>query len=147
MTGIAAFDKTVNKTYDWIEDVRKELGWEDQHKVYQALRLTLHTLRDRMTIEETAQFAAQLPTLVRGFYYEGWSPTGKPVKSRHKEDFLAPLAAYYFGDADVEPEQVARSVFKVIAQRVSEGEIDDVKHLMPKELRELWPDEVPQRKE
>ena len=25
--------------------------------------------------------------LVRGFYYEGWDPTGKPVRVRRKETF------------------------------------------------------------
>ena len=30
--------------------------------------------------------------LVRGFYYEGWHPHGKPVKERHKEEFLADIA-------------------------------------------------------
>ena len=44
------------------------------------MRATLHALRDRLTVEEAAQFAAQLPMLIRGFYYEGWNPTDKPVR-------------------------------------------------------------------
>ena len=134
------FNRTLDKTSDWIRDVNKELGWNDSHKAYQALRSTLHILRDRMTLEEVAQFSAQLPMLVRGFYYEGWNPTGKPLKQRHKAEFLAPISEHFFGDSDVDPEQVVRTVFKVIARRISAGEIEDIKHLMPPDLRELWSD-------
>lgn len=139
METTAFFNRTLDKTSGWIGEVQKELGWGDPHKAYQALRVTLHTLRDRMTIEEVAQLSAQLPMLVRGFYYEGWNPTGKPLKQRHKADFLAPISARFFGDVSVNPEQVVRSVFRVLARRISEGEINDIKHLMPDELRELWP--------
>jgi uncharacterized protein (DUF2267 family) len=44
-------------------------------------------------VEEVAQLGAQLPMLVRGFYYEGWDPTGKPsLKVRNKEHFMARIA-------------------------------------------------------
>jgi uncharacterized protein (DUF2267 family) len=36
-----------------------------------------------------AEHARPFCGLIRGFYYEGWHPTGKPVKDRHKEQFLA----------------------------------------------------------
>ena len=38
-------------------------------------------------------------------------------------------------------ERVARAVFKVLAKHVSNGEIEDIKHIMPKELQDLWPEE------
>jgi uncharacterized protein (DUF2267 family) len=85
-----------------------ELGWEDAHKAYQALRLVLHTLRDRLTVEEAVQFAAQLPMLVRGFYYEGWAPTGNPLKHRHKQEFLSNIFYHFMDKPDIDPEQVAR---------------------------------------
>jgi uncharacterized protein (DUF2267 family) len=96
-------------------------------------------LRDRLTVEEVAQLGAQLPMLIRGFYYEGWDPTGKPVKERHREQFLARIRQQFRGDERLDPEAVARAVFKLLAARVTEGEIEDVKHVMPAEIRALWP--------
>jgi uncharacterized protein (DUF2267 family) len=90
-------------------------------------------------VEEAAQLAAQLPMLIRGLYYEGWNPTGKPQKVRHKEAFLTPIREHFRDDPRVDSEQVARAVFKVLTQHVSEGEIADIKHCFPAELRELWP--------
>ena len=139
MTGLDVFDRTIHKTNNWLNELMEALGWHDRHKAYLALRVTLHALRDRLTIEEVAQLGAQLPMLIRGFYYEGWDPTGKPLKERHKEEFLARIAEQFSGDDQADAEQVARAVFSVLSDRVTEGEIEDVKHVLPAELRELWP--------
>jgi uncharacterized protein (DUF2267 family) len=140
MTGLEVFDSTVHKTNSWLTDLTQVLQWPpDKHKAYLALRATLHALRDRLTVEEAAHLGAQLPMLVRGFYYEGWDPTGKPVKERHKEQFLAPIEQQFKGDDSVDPEVVARAVFYLLSHRVTQGEIEDVKHVLPEELRSLWP--------
>ena len=139
MTGLDVFDRTIHKTNNWLNELMEALGWHDRHKAYLALRVTLHALRDRLTVEEVAQLGAQLPMLIRGFYYEGWDPTGKPLKERHKEEFLARIAEQFSGDDQADAEQVARAVFSVLSDRVTEGEIEDVKHVLPAELRVLWP--------
>jgi len=142
-SGLAVFDTTLQKTNSWLKDVMHELGTDDRHEAYLALRAVLHALRDRLTIEEVAELGAQLPMLIRGFYYEGWDPSGKPVKERHKEAFLEQIQRYFktgrYARTEVDPERVARAVFRVLANRVSEGEIEDVLHVLPRELRELWP--------
>jgi uncharacterized protein (DUF2267 family) len=116
-----------------------DLDWDDREKTYLALRTTLQALRDRLPPEEAAELAAQLPMLVRGFYYEGWRPTGKPVKERHKEEFLAHIdEALTDGWWPGTAEEVARSVFGLLARRVSEGEIADIRQILPKEIRELF---------
>jgi uncharacterized protein (DUF2267 family) len=138
-TGLDVFDTTLQKTNSWLNDLIKVLGWPDKHKAYLALRATLHALRDRLTVEEVAQLGAQLPMLIRGFYYEGWDPTGKPLRVRQKDQFLARIEQEFRDGDRPDPERVARAVFTVLASRVTEGEIDDVKHVLPAEIRDLWP--------
>jgi uncharacterized protein (DUF2267 family) len=141
-TGLDVFDTTLQRTHIWLKDLMLLLGWQDRHKAYQALRATLHALRDRLTIEETAHLGAQLPMLIRGFYYEGWDPTGKPVKARHRDQFLGRIREHFRDDEQVDPELVAAAVFMVLASRVTEGEIEDVMHVLPSEIRDLWPSEA-----
>lgn len=136
---IKIFGKTLQKTDLWLTDLMRELDWDDPHKGYLALRAVLHTLRDRLTIDEAADLAAQLPMLVRGFYFEGWDPTGKPLKERHQEDFLAHVKSYYKSDDRVVPEKLVRAVFRLLTKHVTKGELDDIKHVLPAELRALWP--------
>lgn len=139
VTTLDVVQTTLQKTDSWLKELMEELGRYDEHKAYLVARTTLHALRDRLTVEETAQLGAQLPMLVRGFYYEGWDPTGKPEKKRSKEEFLAPIGQQFRDDESIDPEEGARAVFTVLSNRVSDGEIEDVKHVLPAEIRDLWP--------
>lgn len=134
------FDETIQKTQVWLNELRDELEWDHPPGVLAALRAALHTLRDRLSLGEAAQLGAQLPLLVRGLYYEGWRPAGEPWKERHREAFLARLKHEMHGYAEKkEPEAVARAVFLVLSRHVSEGEIEEVRQLLPAEIRDLWP--------
>jgi uncharacterized protein (DUF2267 family) len=137
-TSLAPFDSTLQTTNVWLNDVLERLGWEDQHRAYHALRAVLHALRDRLPVDQAAALAAQLPMLVRGFYYEGWHPHGKPLKERHREEFLAHIAAAFLEGPAVDPERVARAVFQVLSKHVSAGEVEAVKRCLPAEIRSLW---------
>ncbi len=137
-TGLDVFDSTIQKTNAWLKELMELIGCQDRHEAYVVLRAALHALRDRLTVEEVAQFAAQLPMLVRGFYYEGWDPTWKPARERHREEFLARIEQELV-PRDLDAEEVARSVFRLLANRISEGEIEDVEHVLPRDIRELWP--------
>ena len=133
---LPVFDRTLQKTNVWLTDVMAELDIEDRHTAYSALRATLHALRDRLTVDEAANLAAQLPLLIRGVYFENWHPAGTPLKERHKEQFLEHIKRDL---PDQDPERVARAVFSVLAGYVTAGEIEDVVWMLPEGVRELWP--------
>jgi len=141
-TGIKAFDSTIHTTNIWLNDLMDHLGWEDKQRAYQTLRVVLHSLRDHLPVDQAVALGAQLPMLVRGFYYEGWHPAGKPLKQRNKGDFLLLLASTLPGSLDIDPEDAVRAVFQVIAKHVSAGEIAHVQHALPGEFRDLWEKEA-----
>jgi uncharacterized protein (DUF2267 family) len=138
-TALTAFEHTVQTTTQWLHDIEERMGWQDQHRAYLALRAVLHALRDRLTVEQAAALAAQLPMLVRGFYYEGWHPHGKPLKQRKREEFLTHVAEGLRDDPYMDSERVTEVVLDVLASHVSRGEIEGIKRSLPASLRELWP--------
>ena len=69
MTGLDVFDKTIHITNEWLNDLMYEMNWTEKHKAYSAMRVCLHTLRDRLTVDEATHLGAQLPLLIRGVYY------------------------------------------------------------------------------
>lgn len=131
------FAHTVDLSGRWLGDVMGETGW-DAHRAYAALRAVLQVLRDRLTADEAADLGAQLPLLLRGLYYDGWRPTAHPLKYRHKQDFLERVAQRCPGLTEDEREAAARAVFKLLARRVTGGEIAQVKDQLPADVRALW---------
>ena len=138
-TVLPIFEHTLSLTNGWLEDVAVALDTDDRHRAYQALRSTLHALRDRVTPEEAAQLGAQFPLLLRGTYYEGWHPAHKPLKERHVAQFLDHIHADI---PDAQAEEIARAVFGVLNVRVSAGEIEDIVNMLPAGVRALWPEPI-----
>ncbi|ODA67141.1 hypothetical protein A7A08_01887 [Methyloligella halotolerans] len=77
-TGLEVFDKTLQTTNSWLNEIGETVG-PDKQNSYHALRAVLFALRDRLPPEESAHLASQLPTLVRGIYYDA---TSRPVSRR-----------------------------------------------------------------
>ena len=136
-SGLAQFDATIQKTNEWIHDVMDELQWDNKEGSYHALREVLHGLRDRLTVAEAVDLGAQLPMLIRGFYYEGWKPSDVPIRVRTKDDFLNHIREGFRNDEWVDIERLTRAVFHVMTKHVTSGEIEDIRCCLPEELREL----------
>lgn len=135
------FAETLEHTGRWIEDLMIELGTSDPRRAYSVLRAVLHVLRDRLSVDEAVNLGAQLPTLVRGFYYDGWRPEGRPDRYRHKMEFIDGVAKEYRGLAVAERDAAVEAVFRVLSRHVSDGEVRQVRDQLPAEVRDLW--EVP----
>lgn len=68
-------------TQNWISDLAWRLRWHDRERVYRALIVTLHALRDCLDRDEAVYMGAQLPDLLRGFYYEAWHPGRRVIRA------------------------------------------------------------------
>ncbi|WP_199320189.1 DUF2267 domain-containing protein [Leptolyngbya sp. FACHB-261] len=147
MTGLNVFDRTTELTYQWVNEVAKELGLDDKHKAFQGLRATLHVLRDRLTIGEAANLGAELPILLSGFYYESWKPERTPSPARSKAEFLNLLREHLHSyspksEPDLDIEQLARAVFRVMTNHIPAGEMEDITGILSAEVKELFPEAV-----
>lgn len=141
-TAASLFDETIQLTNIWLNELNAALGWDDRRRAYRLLRAALHALRDRLPVDEAVHLGAQLPMLIRGLYYEGWHPANKPVRERTREAFLGHIEKAFEKDPNEDNAQVVRAVFGLLAKHVSAGEIEQVKHALPQEIRELWPGEA-----
>ncbi len=136
-TGVRTFDQSLETTREWLQAVQEQMGLDDEQRAFRVLRAVLQTLRDRLTVEEAAQFAAQLPMLLQGVYYHGWTPTGKPLKIRSRQEFLDRVAEGLMRQHD--PQEACRIVFRVLEEKMPGGVIEDVKRILPEPIRDLWP--------
>ena len=139
-TGLDVFDTTVQQTNLWLKALQERLGTDDRHFAYLALGGTLHALRDRLPPELAVHLGAQLPMLVRGFYYEEWHPAGTPTRERHLDEFLEKVARVFVRERPADIETIVRAVLEVLAARLDPGQVSKVIHALPSELRGLFPD-------
>lgn len=137
-TGLETFDTAVQKADLWLKEIMVELNTDSRRIAYMSLRAVLHALRDRLIVDEAVDLGAQLPLLIKGIYYDEWNPSSTPVKDRHIDDFLAHIKENYRADGQVDMEKTARAVFTILKKRITEGELKDVKGMMPNELKVLW---------
>jgi len=66
-------------------------------------------------------------------------PDWQAAQSTTQRGILGRIEEQFGVDDDIDPEQVARAVFMLLQNRVADGEIEDVKHVLPAEIRDLWP--------
>jgi len=147
MSKLEILGRSNQTTHIWVKEASDELKWKDERRAFLALRTVLHALRDRLTIEEAVHLGAQLPTLIRGSYYEGWRPKKDPVRDSTRYGFLGEIQAAFAKTHDpaVDSVHIARAIFRLLNKKVSAGEITDVLSTLPEAVRDLWP-ETPKKK-
>ena len=136
-TGLEVFDKTVQTTNIWLNEISADLG-PDRHVAWHVLGAVLRALRDRLPIDLAAHLGAELPILVRGTYYDQWRPQTAPEKSRHLDDFLQRVSDGLSDTRPVNVQDAVSAVFRVLSRHVAPGQIAKVRDALPQEVRSLW---------
>ncbi len=137
---ITAFRKTLQTSDEWMQDLAADGGLADEEQACAALRSVLHALRDRLTVEESAHVSAQLPLLIRGMFFEGWTPARQPVRLRSRQEFLDAVHEELDGGPNrVDAETATREVFGLLDRRLTAGQAQHVRDLLPEAVETLWP--------
>ncbi len=137
--GLEVIEHSVHLTHEWINELAGRLDWSSKRSALRLLRVSLHHIRDHLRVDEVAQLSAQLPLVIRGFFFEGWIPKATPIKERRAQGFTDFIAhqmeqtSQYRGQADL------KCVFDLLNARISRGEVEDTRASLPQELRDLWP--------
>lgn len=134
---VDVIERSVEQAHIWINGVADRFDTDDPQLAYGILRALLHALRDRITVEESAQLAAQLPVLIRGIYYEGWRPTTRPQSYDDSDTFLRRVADEALLAGTTEASYGVTAAAGVLREHVSEGELEDILAILPAELRHL----------
>jgi uncharacterized protein (DUF2267 family) len=130
-------DRSVEKAHIWLNELTEELGSSDQRYAYRVLRAFLHALRDRLSVDEAAQLAAQLPLFVRGVFYEGWDPSRTPEHTGDLDSFLERIATEAVLAGETEASFATAAASRVLRRHISAGETASVLHQLPGHVREL----------
>lgn len=80
-------------------------------------------------------FAAQLPELLRGVFYDGWNPSRVPVKFGPAEYVQRFARNAGIHNADVP--RAASLVVRAVRRHVSSGALDEALDALPADLRRL----------
>ena len=139
-TGLEVFDKTLQTTHIWLDELMEEIG-SDRQVAWHVLGTVLRAIRDRIPIELAAHLGSQLPILVRGTYYDQWQPAGKPERFRILDEFLQRIGAELAMTRPMNVRDATRAVFQILSRHVSRGQIMKVRNSLPEEVRAIWHDD------
>ena len=136
--GLKIIDTAASDTNTWVNEVDYRTDWGNKQRSYRLLRQVLHVIRDHLSVDEAAQLGAQLPTLIRGIYYEGWDPSKTPVIERSPDGFIARVQTAFQSDPMDDAENAIAAVIDVLDAHISQGQMDNVKHTFTKKIRALF---------
>jgi uncharacterized protein (DUF2267 family) len=142
-TGLEVFDKTLQTTHIWLDELKAEIG-PDRQVAWHVLGAVLRAVRDRIPLELAVHLGSQLPLLVRGAYYDRWHAPGRmDDKPRSLGAFLEPIAEELAHTRPVDPSNATQAVFRILSRHVTPGQIDKVRQSLPREVQAIWLEVTP----
>lgn len=126
-----------------LQQVAAELGTGSRDQAGRILRTVLHALRDRLTPQDAAHFAAQLPIIWKGIFYDQYRPIEVPVKIRQPQDWIDFIRAKdgLAGNFDFPYDQDVLLAFHAVVRALqffmSPGTVEKALEHLPHQLREL----------
>lgn len=136
-THIPKLDHSVDITNVWLAELAASLGTDDRQHAYRILRAFLHTLRDGLSVGESADLVAQLPIVLRGVYFQNWQPHRRPRRYHDRCAFLRRFAEEAGLENEADVQYAAATALGELSRHVSVGEVGDLMRVLPPDVREL----------
>ncbi len=142
-TGLDVFDKTLQTTHIWLDELMAEIG-PDRQVAWHVLGTVLRAVRDRVPLELAVHLGSQLPLLVHGIYYDQWhAPGHMDDKPRSLDEFVKPIGEQLAHTRPVDPCEATQAVFRILSRHLTPGQIEKVKHALPGEVQAIWIEVTP----
>jgi uncharacterized protein (DUF2267 family) len=114
----------------------------DERRAETLIFSVFQELRDRLTPEEAADVAAQLPTSLKMLWMSFDRPNRK-IRRVHEDQFLREVARMAGLDDQLESEEAVTAVFAVLQEALgspsgTKGEAWHVLSQLPADLKRLW---------
>ena len=126
---------------EFLDRLQAEAGLDDREAALDATRSVFTTLRDRLTPEEAddleAQLASELKAVWRGSGVQALVHKVTGPERLSYQEFLDRVAAMNGVSAE-QARELTRLVFRMLKERISGGEAEDVASQLPKKLKVLW---------
>jgi uncharacterized protein (DUF2267 family) len=130
----AIIERSAEQANSWLKDIATELSVGDLQYAYRVLRAVLHVLRDRLAVAAAARIGAQLPTLIRGIYYESWDPSHTPMPPHTLDTFLEHVVSEGRFSGEAEASIATIAVAAVLRRRLTPEATEAILAILPEQL-------------
>ncbi|MDX5482735.1 MAG: DUF2267 domain-containing protein [Hymenobacteraceae bacterium] len=137
------FEDNQKDAINLLKKVAEELDTEDMSQAGRVFRAVLHTIRDRLPVNDAVHFASQLPIIWKGIFYDQYDPSKVPVKIRNVEEWVNYIrnknafAANNDFQQDEEIVQAFQGVFRALHRCIADGQLQKVKESLNQDIQEL----------
>ena len=139
------FSQYATEGNTFLKEYAKELDLgKDTDKAGRIFVAIMHALRDIIPPEESLQMVAQLPMFLKAVYVNGWRIKKTRVKVKQVAEFLdlvrehdGSAAVNDFEYSDEVAEQYVETTFIFLRKYISNGELQDIRDSLPKNLKNL----------
>jgi uncharacterized protein (DUF2267 family) len=137
------FNQFAKEGNAFLKEFAKKINMpNDTDKAGRILSSILHGLREVITTEESLQLISQFPMFLKAVYVNKWT-TRKKVRVKTMTDFIDLIRELNGVTSlnDFESEEVAENyihaTFMMLRKYVSLGELEDIRTVLPKELKSI----------
>lgn len=138
------FNQYVVEANTFMKEFAKELNLADNpDKTGRILSSVLHGLREIISVEESLQLIAQFPMFLKAVYVNGWTIKAKRNRIKHMEEFIDLVRSFdgvtsiYDFESNEIAEHYINTTFFMLRKYVSEGEMEDIRNELPKNLKNM----------
>jgi uncharacterized protein (DUF2267 family) len=138
------FDKFAQEGNQFIRQLASKLGHPDEiGRTGIVLRAVLHSLRDSITVSESLNLLAQLPTALKVVYVDNWKYLESPVRMNKMKDLTDAVESQQrqLGEQEFSwnktTEEIIHIVLSKIAEYLSDGQLEHIAAQMPEELKDF----------